>query len=419
MSSVLPHQLLPIMSLIFSIKASLEFHSPIVKGCRKKTEGLMDLNYLFYDRGKRKDGRRFIMIDVVQGRPSMFPMSPHELFVICDYVGKKIFLCACTAKSMQKFVFDGEAAKIGLEMKNLVACISFLVEQNLVLSLFLSPLFLLPPYPFVITDHILIMFKLFPCSMLADKDAEALRCLKLLVEVDLMFSLGEEPTIGHSQFTVLPRLPDLKILTWEPWKIRVLKIFTSKLVLASPEIASDANYAVILGAIVHESEEGLIVFRDQIFPLKRPIKWENVVTFSSHTARSFAFPVHGGQTMELAIAQFWSSGIRSHETTIVDFKGKGFTPLAVDIGILAASSGASPVKMPAIPGAYIIEEERCCRSNGGIHYLHCVCQILVGSGDVAAWVHLYVGSRTSPYSIRLYNFCYCFCVHQILNELNL
>ncbi|PPR89054.1 hypothetical protein GOBAR_AA31630 [Gossypium barbadense] len=58
----------------------------------------------------------------------------------------------------------------------------------------------------------------------------------------------------------------------------------------------------------------------QICPLRRPIKLERVITFSSPTAKSFAFPVVGGQTMELAIAQFWSSGMGSHETTIVDFE---------------------------------------------------------------------------------------------------
>ncbi|WRX16951.1 Peptidase S8/S53 domain - like 10 [Theobroma cacao] len=58
----------------------------------------------------------------------------------------------------------------------------------------------------------------------------------------------------------------------------------------------------------------------QICPLRRPIKWESVVTFSSPTAKSFAFPVVGGQTMELAIAQFWSSGMGSNEATIVDFE---------------------------------------------------------------------------------------------------
>lgn len=36
---------------------------------------------------------------------------------------------------MQKYVFDGEAGKIGLEPKNLVACTSFLLEQKLVMDL--------------------------------------------------------------------------------------------------------------------------------------------------------------------------------------------------------------------------------------------------------------------------------------------
>ncbi|XP_042505291.1 uncharacterized protein LOC122081932 isoform X2 [Macadamia integrifolia] len=92
------------------------------------------------------------LLDVVQCRPSRFPISSQELFSILDDASEKTFLCAGTAISMQKFVFDGEAAKIGLEMKNLVACTSFLVEQKLV------------------------------TAWLADKDAEALRCHKLLVE---------------------------------------------------------------------------------------------------------------------------------------------------------------------------------------------------------------------------------------------
>ncbi|XP_041002868.1 tripeptidyl-peptidase 2-like [Juglans microcarpa x Juglans regia] len=58
----------------------------------------------------------------------------------------------------------------------------------------------------------------------------------------------------------------------------------------------------------------------QICPLQRPKKWESVVTFSSPAAKSFAFAVVGGQTMELAIAQFWSSGIGSHEITVVEFE---------------------------------------------------------------------------------------------------
>ncbi|OMO68379.1 hypothetical protein CCACVL1_19972 [Corchorus capsularis] len=91
------------------------------------------------------------LLDIVQARPSRFPISSQELFSILDDASEKTFLCG-TAVSMQKYIFDGEAGKIGLETKNLVACTSFLVEQKLVKA------------------------------WLADKDAEALRCEKLLVE---------------------------------------------------------------------------------------------------------------------------------------------------------------------------------------------------------------------------------------------
>ncbi|KAE9464869.1 hypothetical protein C3L33_03223, partial [Rhododendron williamsianum] len=58
----------------------------------------------------------------------------------------------------------------------------------------------------------------------------------------------------------------------------------------------------------------------QISPLQRPMKWEGAIIFSSPSAKTFSFPVEGGRTMELAIAQFWSSGIGSQETTVVDFE---------------------------------------------------------------------------------------------------
>ncbi|PSR93461.1 Serine/arginine repetitive matrix protein [Actinidia chinensis var. chinensis] len=92
------------------------------------------------------------LLDIVQARPSRLPVSSQELFSILDDASEKTFLCAGTAESMQKYVFDGEAGKIGLEVKNLVACTSFLLEQKLVKA------------------------------WVADKDAEALRCQKLLVE---------------------------------------------------------------------------------------------------------------------------------------------------------------------------------------------------------------------------------------------
>jgi tripeptidyl-peptidase II len=50
------------------------------------------------------------------------------------------------------------------------------------------------------------------------------------------------------------------------------------------------------------------------------MKWESVVTFPSPSVKCFTFAVQGGLTLELAIAQFWSSGMGSHEATTVDFE---------------------------------------------------------------------------------------------------
>ncbi|GAB4858280.1 hypothetical protein Ancab_009753 [Ancistrocladus abbreviatus] len=113
------------------------------------------------------------LLDIIQGRPSRFPVMAQELFCILDDASEKTFLCAGTAESVQKYVFDGEAGKIGLEMRNLVACTSFLIEQKLVKA------------------------------WLADKDAEALRCQKLLVE--------EEEAARKRQAAVLERKRQKKL----------------------------------------------------------------------------------------------------------------------------------------------------------------------------------------------------------------
>ncbi|KAF9597398.1 hypothetical protein IFM89_017744 [Coptis chinensis] len=81
----------------------------------------------------------------------------------------------------------------------------------------------------------------------------------------------------------------------------------------------------------------------QICPLKRPIKWESVVTFSSPSASSFAFPVEGGRTIELALAQFWSSGIGSRETTNVDFQVRvPYLPIESKLSALPADRDKLP-----------------------------------------------------------------------------
>eukprot|EP01018_Ginkgo_biloba_P033295 Gb_23986 [translate_table: standard] len=92
------------------------------------------------------------LLDVVQTKSSRFPLPSKDLFSILDDASEKTFLCAGTAVSVQKFVFAGEAGKVGLEVRNLVASMGFLVEQKLIKA------------------------------WLVDKDAEALRCQKLLVE---------------------------------------------------------------------------------------------------------------------------------------------------------------------------------------------------------------------------------------------
>ncbi|KAG0480615.1 hypothetical protein HPP92_011473 [Vanilla planifolia] len=89
--------------------------------------------------------------DIIQASPSVFPVTSHELFSVLDDASENTLLCAGTALSVQKYVFDGEAVKSALEIQNLVAFTSFL-EKELVKA------------------------------WLADKDAEALRCQKLLVE---------------------------------------------------------------------------------------------------------------------------------------------------------------------------------------------------------------------------------------------
>ncbi|KAK6155682.1 hypothetical protein DH2020_009930 [Rehmannia glutinosa] len=92
------------------------------------------------------------LLDIIQAKPSRLPISSQELFSLLDDASERTFLCAGTAESVQKYVFDGETAKNCLELKNLVASTSFVFEQQLVKA------------------------------WIVDKDAEALRCQKLLVE---------------------------------------------------------------------------------------------------------------------------------------------------------------------------------------------------------------------------------------------
>ncbi|CAM0944650.1 unnamed protein product [Alopecurus aequalis] len=84
----------------------------------------------------------------------------------------------------------------------------------------------------------------------------------------------------------------------------------------------------------------------QMCPLKRPIKWEAVVTFSSPSLKNFCFPVEGGLTLELSIAQFWSSGNASHEPTCVDFEII-FHGISIDQNVIALDGSESPIRIVA------------------------------------------------------------------------
>ncbi|KAK7279941.1 hypothetical protein RJT34_25002 [Clitoria ternatea] len=85
----------------------------------------------------------------------------------------------------------------------------------------------------------------------------------------------------------------------------------------------------------------------QICPLQRPSKWRNVVTFSSPASKSFTFRVVGGQTLELVIAQFWSSGIGSHETTNMDLEIV-FHGIKVNQEEIVLDGSEAPVRIDAV-----------------------------------------------------------------------
>lgn len=92
------------------------------------------------------------LLDIIHAKPSRLPISSQELFSVLDDASERTFLCAGTAESVQKYVFDGEAGKVAFDLKNLVSCTCFLFELKLLKA------------------------------WLTDKDAEALRCQKLLME---------------------------------------------------------------------------------------------------------------------------------------------------------------------------------------------------------------------------------------------
>ncbi|CAM0885071.1 unnamed protein product [Alopecurus aequalis] len=94
------------------------------------------------------------LLDLVQTMAARLPISSNELFSMLDQASESTFLCtnAADAACIQKYLFDGEVEKVATELKNVVACTSYILEKKLVEA------------------------------WSADKAAEALRCQKLLVE---------------------------------------------------------------------------------------------------------------------------------------------------------------------------------------------------------------------------------------------
>ncbi|GMI95432.1 hypothetical protein like AT4G25610 [Hibiscus trionum] len=178
------------------------------------------------------------LLDLVQARPPRFSISSRELFSILDDASERTFLCGA-AVSMQKYIFDGEAGKIGLETKNLVACTSFLVEQKLVKA------------------------------WLADKDAEALRCQKLLVE--------EEEAAQKRQVELLERKRRKKLRQKEqkakeqnPWEMEEGKQSMGD----SVEVNTWAE-TFSSSAVFDIDGQTAVISTDQVLPSLEPIPFPN------------------------------------------------------------------------------------------------------------------------------------------------
>eukprot|EP00250_Pteridium_aquilinum_P021818 c25235_g1_i1 orf=658-3729(-) len=92
-----------------------------------------------------------MLLELVQKRSSRLLSTSSELFKILDGSSEKTFP-SFGLNAMQRYIFEGEAGKVGVEAKNLVSSLGFLVEHNLVKA------------------------------FIKDKDEEAWRCQTALVE---------------------------------------------------------------------------------------------------------------------------------------------------------------------------------------------------------------------------------------------
>ncbi|KAL3653700.1 hypothetical protein CASFOL_003381 [Castilleja foliolosa] len=72
------------------------------------------------------------LLDIIQANHSRLPISSRELFSILDEASERTFFCGGTVESVLKHVFDRETDKNCLELNNIIACASFVFEQQLV-----------------------------------------------------------------------------------------------------------------------------------------------------------------------------------------------------------------------------------------------------------------------------------------------
>ncbi|KAK1416389.1 hypothetical protein QVD17_32180 [Tagetes erecta] len=96
----------------------------------------------------------------------------------------------------------------------------------------------------------------------------------------------------------------------------------------------------------HDTSRRFYIDAVQISPLKRPIKWESSALFSSPSTKSFTFSVEGGLTMELVIAQFWSSGVGSNESAVVEIE-VAFHGIDVSKDEVVLDGSEAPVRIEA------------------------------------------------------------------------
>jgi hypothetical protein len=68
----------------------------------------------------------------VENNRGVFPLASEQLLNVLDEASEKTFLCGEPPLAVQKYVYQGDAGKIQREEKNLIASLSFILEQTLV-----------------------------------------------------------------------------------------------------------------------------------------------------------------------------------------------------------------------------------------------------------------------------------------------